>query len=80
MRIKWQIISEDKQDKSTKWRAEINSERFGKYAWIELIAFEINSVDDLRVIRGGWRVFAKEKYDEGTVEYSAIEVNHIFTT
>ena len=36
MRIKWQIISEDKQDKSTKWRAEINSERFGKYAWIAL--------------------------------------------
>ena len=31
MRIKWQIISEDKQDKPTKWRAEINSERFGKY-------------------------------------------------
>lgn len=40
MRIKWQIISEDKQDKSTKWRAEINSERFGKYAWIELIALQ----------------------------------------
>ena len=37
MRIKWQIVSKDKQDKPTKWRAEINSERFGKYAWIELI-------------------------------------------
>lgn len=53
--------------------------QFGR-SGVEQREFEINSVDDLRVIRGGWRVFAKEKYDEGTVEYSAIEVNHIFTT
>lgn len=53
--------------------------QFGR-SGVEQREFEINSVGDLRVIRGGWRVFAKEKYDEGTVEYSAIEVNHIFTT
>lgn len=53
--------------------------QFGR-SGVEQREFEINSVDDLRVIRGGWRVFAKEKYDEGTAEYSAIEVNHIFTT
>lgn len=53
--------------------------QFGR-SGVEQREFEINSIDDLRVIRGGWRVFAKEKYDEGTVEYSAIEVNHIFTT
>lgn len=53
--------------------------QFGR-SGVEQREFEINSVDDLRVIRGGWRVFAKEKYDEGMVEYSAIEVNHIFTT
>lgn len=53
--------------------------QFGR-SGVEQREFEINSVEDLRVIRGGWRVFAKEKYDEGTVEYSAIEVNHIFTT
>lgn len=53
--------------------------QFGR-SGVEQREFEINSVVDLRVIRGGWRVFAKEKYDEGTVEYSAIEVNHIFTT
>lgn len=40
MRIKWQIISKDKHDKPTKWRAEINSGKFGKYAWIELIRTE----------------------------------------
>ena len=40
MRVKWQIISKDKDGKPTKWRAEINSERFGKYAWIELILTE----------------------------------------
>lgn len=38
MRIKWQTINKDRYDKPIKWRAEINSERFGKYAWIELIA------------------------------------------
>ena len=53
--------------------------QFGR-SGVEQKEFKINSVDDLRVIRGGWRVYAKEKYDEGTVEYSAIEVNHIFTT
>lgn len=53
--------------------------QFGR-SRVEQREFEINSVGDLRVIRGGWRVFAKEKYDEGAVEYSAIEVNHIFTT
>lgn len=58
---------------------ELRIIQFGR-SGVEQREFEINSVDDLRVIRGGWRVFAKEKYDEGTVEYSAIEVNHIFTT
>ena len=37
MRIKWSIDSKDGSDRPTKWRAEINSEKFGKYAWIELI-------------------------------------------
>ena len=37
MRIKWQVINKDEKDKPKKWRAEINSERFGKYAWIEFI-------------------------------------------
>ena len=40
MRIKWTIDSKDENGKPTKWRAEINSERFGKYAWIELIRTE----------------------------------------
>ena len=33
MRIKWKAIEE--QDGKMKWRAEINSTKFGKYAWIE---------------------------------------------
>lgn len=40
MRIKWLIINKDGNDKPTRWRAEINRERFGKYAWIELIALQ----------------------------------------
>lgn len=35
MRIKWKTIEE--KDEKMKWRAEINSEKFGKYAWIEFV-------------------------------------------
>ena len=31
MRIKWKAV----EGKDGKWRAEINSEKFGKYAWVE---------------------------------------------